>query len=311
MVNYRFPSLRVVQLLALVGASLVLVAVAMARVAHAGTLVVDDDGLATATDCEGHGSAFGTIQAAINAAVASDTVQICPGTYDEQLKVTTIGLTIRGSGAGLTIIRPDTVDPIATNIFGNEVSPIILVEGAPSVTIASVTIDGSRADSGAILIPQCPILPFFAGIYWKNSSGTLDTSNVTGIKSATACTFAVRAEGAIVGVSRSMFEAYGFAAISCVGQSTKCSIQNNAIRGQGPVANQIQTGIQIRSQAAGAISGNAISDHFLLGVHGVPQSSVGIFLVNAQPSSNPHLVRDNVFSNNQVNIQRISTAAAF
>ena len=189
--------------------------------------------------------------------------------------------------------------------FGNPVFPIVLVDGASNVTIASVTVDGSSADSGAILIPQCPFLPFFAGIYWKNSLGTLDTSSVTGIKSATACAFAVRAEGAIVGVARSMFEAYGFAAISCAGQNTKCSIQNNTIRGLGPVANQIQTGIQIRSQAAGAIAGNSISDHFLLGAHGVPELLGWNFLVNAQPSSNPHLVHDNVFSNNQINVQRI------
>jgi hypothetical protein len=54
-----------------------------------------------------------------------------------------------------------------------------------------------------------------------------------------------------------------------------------------------------------------ISDHFLIGALGVPQSSVGVFLVYAKPSSNPHLLQDNVFANNQVNVQRIASAAAF
>jgi hypothetical protein len=88
-------------------------------------------------------------------------------------------------------------------------------------------------------------------------------------------------------------------------------VTGNTIRGQGPVNNQTQAGIQIRSRAAGKISGNVISDHVFIGAKGVPQSSVGIFLVYATPSSNPHLIQENVFVNNQVNVQRIGSAAAF
>jgi len=104
---------------------------------------------------------------------------------------------------------------------------------------------------------------------------------------------------------------YGRAGLSCAGLDATCTIVGNTIRGLGPVQNQTQTGVQIRTQAAGVIFDNVISDHFLLGAHGVPQFSVGIFLVYAQPSSNPHLLQQNIFVNNQINVQRVSSAAAF
>ena len=96
-----------------------------------------------------------------------------------------------------------------------------------------------------------------------------------------------------------------------MGPTSYCTITSNTIRGQGRVSNQVQTGIQIRAAAAGNISGNVITDHFLIGAKGVPNFSVGIFLAYAQPSSNPHLIRNNVFSNNQLDVQRVGSAAAF
>jgi hypothetical protein len=108
-----------------------------------------------------------------------------------------------------------------------------------------------------------------------------------------------------------LLDRYGTSGVTCFGQNTTCSITGNAIKGQGPVENQSQVGIQIRAEAAGKISGNVITDHFLIGARGVPQSSAGILLIFAQPSSNPHLIRDNVFVNNQVNVERLASAAAF
>jgi hypothetical protein len=155
------------------------------------------------------------------------------------------------------------------------------------------------------------VLPFYVGVFYRNSSATFDTAHITGIRSATACAFAIRAEGSQVAVKKSLFEHYGVSGIACAGSDTRCTITGDTIRGQGPVDNQIQAGIQIRAQAAGKISGNVITDHVFVGAKGVPESAVGIFLVFAKPTSNPHLLRDNVFINNQLNVQRIASAAAF
>src|SRR5262245_19562197 len=110
------------------------------RASQAATLVVDLDGLATETDCNAvSGAAFTAIQAAVNAAVPGDTIQICPGNYNEQVVVTKSNLTIRGSGTGVTVLRPAAVAQNTTAIFsGAPVKPILLIDGQANVTIGSL-----------------------------------------------------------------------------------------------------------------------------------------------------------------------------
>jgi hypothetical protein len=283
-------------------------------VANAAILVVDFDGLATATDCNASSIAFTTIQAAVNAAAPGDTILICPATYNEQVVVTgnKSNLNIRGSGASLTILKPTTVVPNTNSVLsGTLAAPILLVDGVTNVTVGSLTIDGSAADSGAVLVPNCLVLPFYMGIYYRGGSGNVDTARVTGITSGKACADSIRAENSNLALTRSMIDNYGRVGVFCGGASANCAFTGNTIKGLGPVDNQTQAGIQIRAAAAVQISGNVITDNFLIGAHGVPSSSVGIVLFNAQPSSNPHLVTENVFVNNQVNIQRQASAAAF
>ena len=152
---------------------------------------------------------------------------------------------------------------------------------------------------------------FLTGIFFRGGSGSVDTAQVTNVTSSTACGMAIRGENANLMITRSLISQYSEAGLACAGPISNCTITGNMIRGQGPVSNQVQTGIQIRAAAAGSISGNTITDHFLIGAKGVPNSSVGIFLAFAQSTSNPHLIRDNVFSNNQLNVQRVGSASAF
>ena len=156
---------------------------------QAKTLVV---GQGAANKCNNNTPTFKAIQDAINSASSGDMVYICPDIYDEQVLVssTKSNITIRGSGAGLTVLRPKpaTVVQITTSIATQTLAaPIVLVDGDSNITIGNLTIDGSAADSGAILNANCLSLPFYIGIFYRLGSGTVDTVQVTGITSGKAC----------------------------------------------------------------------------------------------------------------------------
>src|SRR3954470_17202383 len=79
----------------------VLVLAAAAPPALAATLVVDADGHATAANCAGSAAALVTIQSAVDAAAAADTVVVCPGTYHESVAVDKVGLMLLGPQHGV------------------------------------------------------------------------------------------------------------------------------------------------------------------------------------------------------------------
>jgi hypothetical protein len=70
------------------------------------TLNVDDDGAASDADCNAADLAFMTIQSAINDAgtLPGDIVNVCPGTYIEDVNINKANLTLSGSGAATTTI---------------------------------------------------------------------------------------------------------------------------------------------------------------------------------------------------------------
>src|SRR2546428_12209624 len=68
--------------------------------ASATILVVDDDGMASATDCNASDPAFLTISAAVAAAISGDTIKVCPGTYVENV-ILNKSLTLLGAQAGV------------------------------------------------------------------------------------------------------------------------------------------------------------------------------------------------------------------
>jgi len=94
----------------------------------ASLLVVDDDGQATAANCEASTPVFASIQAAIGAATPGDTILVCPGEYIEQVTINTDNLIVRsfdGSAVDTTrdtIIRPAELTPAAVRITGNGVT---------------------------------------------------------------------------------------------------------------------------------------------------------------------------------------------
>ncbi len=115
---------------------------------------------------------YSTIQAAINAAPFGATVQVCPGTYNEQLSISQ-SLILQGitalNGDVVTIAVPSGGLIITTDdLDGRQVAPQVLVKNSSGpVTISNIAVDGTNNGwAGA-----CP--PLLAGIFYQNSSGTI------------------------------------------------------------------------------------------------------------------------------------------
>lgn len=65
------------------------------------------------TSCNNPG--YGSIQAAINAAAAGDTINVCPGTYIENIAINKPNLTVSSTGGfGVTIIRAAVVNSVVS-----------------------------------------------------------------------------------------------------------------------------------------------------------------------------------------------------
>jgi parallel beta-helix repeat protein len=119
------------------------------------------------------GSQYTTIQAAINAADAGSTVQICPGTYPEILTISK-NLTLKGVASGknndVVITVPPTGVPQnqSSGIFGKLAAQVYILKA--NVNLSNVTIDGGGGTTCSVDVHQVGVLFQAAGGSMMNSS---------------------------------------------------------------------------------------------------------------------------------------------
>lgn len=122
------------------------------------------------------GTQFTSIQAAVNNASAGSTVKVCPGTYPEQIKITT-DLTLTAVTSALnnsvTIAQPagGVQDNALSGIFGN-LAVQLFVQNA-IVTINGIAVDGTIPTGAA-----CPSAAHWVGIMYQGGGGVLSNSTV-------------------------------------------------------------------------------------------------------------------------------------
>jgi pectin methylesterase-like acyl-CoA thioesterase len=141
-------------------AGVVLMAVSV-RPAQAGIVV----GACTA------GTQFSTIQAAVNAAPAGSTIQVCPGAYPEQVAIEkTVSLQgiIKGGVEGVFILPP--VGGLVPNDTINNV-PQLLVKNTTGVNVTNLIVDAANNST------TCND-PMLTGILYHNASGTVNKVTV-------------------------------------------------------------------------------------------------------------------------------------
>jgi hypothetical protein len=255
----------------------------MAETAHAGTVFVGT--------CNPRYPEYSTIQAGVTAAGAGGTVYVCPGTYPEQVTITT-KLTLYGypdgSNEAPVIVPPaNGLGEYATDIFGNPVAAQIFVNAgaANTVIIGRITVDGTGNN-----VPGCT--DQLEGIYYQNTSGTITDTVVrnqyqTDIVDYSGCQtgLAINVEGTTsamsVNITSNSVHAYQKNGITASGAGTgvgsvgpSVTISGNDVTGiaatemnwAGLFANPTYAfaagnGIQIGLGATGKVTANIVNDN--------------------------------------------------
>jgi copper-binding protein NosD len=265
------------------------------------TLLVDDDKI----QCPE--ATFTSIQAAVLAASPGDKINVCPGTYNEQVKITK-RLTVQGiakTNQNQAIIMPAPAVANTTSLAtGNPIAAIVLVDGTDKVTLNNLTIDGSTSG-----IVGCS--PNLMGIFYRNSSGDIDNVAVRNIKLGPAdagCQngFAIFVQSGFGGKSKvdiadSSVHDYQKNGITGNEVGTEVNIRGNAVTGIGSTPDIAQNGIQLANGAKGTVDSNSVINHvysLCTSLNNCSFTSSNILIFN----SNAVRVSRNTTGNAQVNI---------
>jgi parallel beta-helix repeat protein len=269
---------------------------------HAATLVVDDDRL----QCPG--AAFTSIQAAIDAAAQGDAIEVCAGTYAEQV--------VLGPGKDHLTLR--SAQPLAAEIRAPatlSAGGIISVNGARNIAIREFKIAGPYAVTGCA--PN-----ILSGIRLEGGvTATISSNHIAGIRPADSaldgCRFAyaINVVGAAQGqqgppnsvtIEGNLIEGYLRGGIVVTGANSNARIAANRLVGDGPTPVYGQFGMEILRGASVEITANDISRHQYTGPQSVQSS--GITLVELSGKAR---VEGNRLSNNDrgISLFQVSNAA--
>jgi len=226
--------------------------------------------------CKSGLTSFSTIQAAVNAAPNGSTIDVCPGTYSEQVTINGKSLTIIGvlsgtNDAAVLIPPAGGLTVNASDFAGKAVAAQVFVENATAVTISHLTVDGkgnALTGCGTNLI----------GIFYQNSSGKIVDdvarnqildSSYQGCQVGLGIDVESDSSGPAVTISNSSVHNYQKNGITAGGPGTGggpvMTITGNTVTGIGATAAIAQNGIQIGYGSTGKITGNSVTDDIYTG----------------------------------------------
>ncbi len=248
-----------------------------AHVSAVTPLVVDDDGMASAADCDAATPAYFTLSAAVAAASPGDTIKVCPGVYNELVQVDKT-LTLLGAQAGVDA-RTRAVPVTSESVVGSG-------DGAFQILADKVVIDGFTIQG----VTNDPTAPPFTGLgagIWTNPgfSGTqgghqirnnIVQNNIVGIYLNSACTFPTEVRFNLIKdnnnagpasgngiysdvglcnalIDNNKFSGHENSSVELVGTQSSITISNNELVGGGTFASER---IVLANTTASSITGN-------------------------------------------------------
>ncbi|HTC87950.1 MAG TPA: NosD domain-containing protein [Bryobacteraceae bacterium] len=216
----------------------------------------------SSTPCEASSTVYKTIQTAVDAATSGAEIDVCPGTYPEQVRIT-IPLTLSGIHTG-NADNPAVTVPVGGVIANATASPRgtpystaaqILVQNAAGVTVKNLAVHGSGSG-----LTDCNT--GIVGIYYQNASGTVDNVSVGGQVGFSNCGrglgIYVESDGAAsstVTIQNSVVRFTSGLNIGGTAAGTTVKIAGNSVVGSNI---SDDNGIYVAQGATGTVSGNTV-----------------------------------------------------
>jgi hypothetical protein len=235
--------------------------------------------------------AFGDIQTAVNTVPPGSTIDLCPGTYPQQIvidKALTLQGIVNSNSSQAIIAAPNTGGAWTTtlNLLGGTVAPQILVTAGP-VNISNIIVDGNITPTA----PPCPSVDFVGIFYTSGSSGTVNevetrNQNCSLLGSGI---FVENGAGTVQSVTIensnvNTFTNLGIVACSNQTPSTLTAlIKGNNVAGAGDTSSGILTSCYGGpSTNAGSVSGNNISGDVGVSAHSPSSAISGNIITGAE-----------------------------
>jgi hypothetical protein len=205
---------------------------------------------------------FNRIQSAVDAAPPGTTIELCPGTYPEQLFLTK-RVRIMGS-PGARLVPPAL--PLRTTSLrsGRSVAAAIIMRGP-------ATIDGLAIDASAHGVTTCDgTEPLLAGIYVRGVAASIFGTSVSGTRIPNAPSGCANGVGILVQggggsprvrVEGNSIDGYQRAGIVVQDPGVRASVKENVVRGDGDTPERVQHGIEVSNGARAKIQDNVVRDN--------------------------------------------------
>jgi parallel beta-helix repeat protein len=229
------------------------------------TLWVSTVPVGSGTSCSSPG--YNSIQDAVNAASSGDTVQVCAGTYTEQVTIQT-GIILKGAGVSSTRIQmplpgaDSSCNPSASGI-SHTVDVVDVCGGATGVKITGLTVAGPYGPPSADCTYQGYGIAVVGG-----ANATITNTTVTSIREdpLNGCQGGVGilvgrlstnqvGTASITGVTVTDYQKGGIV-VSNSGSSAK--ITNSTVAGVGETDQIAQNGVQISFGGSGTVTNSTI-----------------------------------------------------
>jgi len=209
---------------------------------------------------------YPSITIAVNNSSSGDTINVCPGSYAEQVFIGQ-NLTLQGIelsdgtfGQARIVSPPSWISGVSFGGF--PIDAQVYVYAGATLTMSNITIDGANNN-----ITTCAT--DLVGVLFQNASGSLEQTVVknqllpTGYQGCQSGE-AVRVESAggnsNVTVDSSLITGFQKNGISGKYTGTTLTVSNNAIVGVGPTTGAAENGVEFYGGAKGSVTSNRVAD---------------------------------------------------